>query len=134
MGIAQRTLVLAGIGLMLFFGWKVVIRSAHEIAVLHTGTVANQDHYATLWVVDDNGYTWIRAESPRRLWLPAVRQDSNVMLRRRGREISYRATVWDSAEAREHVDPLFRTKYGVAEIARGLLRQGETIPIRLEPN
>jgi hypothetical protein len=133
MSIAQRTLVLAGIGLLAFLGWTILARSAHEVAVLHTSTVNNKDHFATLWVVEDDGFAWIRAESPARTWLPAVREDPNVTLRWRGQEISYRAILWDSAEARAHVDPLFRRKYGIAEAVRALLRQHETIPIRLEP-
>jgi hypothetical protein len=131
MRISQRTLLLILLGLCCFLAARSLSRGAHEIAVLHTSTVDNQDHFATVWVVDDGPYVWIRAENPARLWLPAVREDPNVSLRRGGREYACQAMLWDTPEGRAYVDPLFRAKYGLADQVRALFRRGGTVPIRL---
>ncbi|MDH5566277.1 MAG: hypothetical protein OEY15_06390 [Myxococcales bacterium] len=133
MYLRSRGFALASIALALFLGWKVLARGAHEVVVLRTETLQGQDHYATLWVVDAEKFVWIRAESPTRRWLPAVRKNPQVTLRRGGRDLRYRATIWDTPEARAYVDPMFRAKYGLADTARAILTQRETIPIRLEP-
>jgi hypothetical protein len=132
MRISQRALLLILLGLSCSLAWRSLSRGAQEIAVLHTGTVDNQDHFATVWVVDDGPYLWIRAEDPARLWLPAVREDPNVSLRRAGREYAYRAALWDTPEGRAYVDSLFRAKYGLADQVRSLFRRSGTIPIRLD--
>jgi hypothetical protein len=132
MRFSQRNLLLILLGLSCFLALRSLSRGAHEIAVLHTSTVENQDHFATVWVVDDGPYVWIRAEDPARLWLPAVQEDPNVSLRRAGREYAYQATLWDTPEGRAYVDPLFRAKYGFADRVRALFRRAGTIPIRLD--
>ncbi len=132
MRFGQRTLLLILLGLTCVLASRTLSRGAQEIAVLHTSTVDNQDHFATVWVVDDGPYVWIRAEDPARLWLPAVRQEPSVSLRRGGREYACRATVWDTPEGRAYVDPLFRAKYGLADQVRALFRRNGTIPIRLD--
>ena len=132
MRFSRRNLLLILLGLSCFLAWRSLSRAAHEIAVLHTSKVENRDYFATVWVVDDGPYLWIRAEDPARRWLPAVREDPNVSLRRAGREYAYHAALWDTPEGRAYVDPLFRAKYGLAEEVRALFRRTETIPIRLD--
>ena len=132
MRFGQRTLLLILLGLTCVLAWRALSRGAQEIAVLHTSTVNNEDHFATVWVVDDDPYVWIRAEDPARRWLPAVREDPRVSLRRAGRVYGYRAMLWDTPEGRAYVDPLFRAKYGLADQVRALFRRSGTIPIRLD--
>ena len=133
MHISRRSLLLILLGLSCFLAWRSLSRAAHETAVLHTSTVENRDYFATVWVVDDGPYLWIRAEDPARRWLPAVREEPSVSLRRAGREYAYRAALWDTPEGRAYVDPLFRAKYGLADEARAFFRRTGTIPIRLDP-
>lgn len=129
----RQTVVYLLIGAALFFAWQNLSRAAQETVVLRTSTVSSQDHYATLWVVDDPPHVWIRAEDRRRRWLGAVRANPNVELRRGTRTIRYQATVFDTPEARAYVDTMFRDKYGFADRVRGLLGQRDTLPIRLDP-
>ena len=123
MRFGQRTLLLILLGLTCVLAWRTLSRGVQEIAVLHTSTFNDQDHFAAVWVVDDGPYVWIRAEDPARLWLPAVREEPGVSLRRGGRQYAYRATVWDTPDARAYVDPLFRAKYGLADQVRALFRR-----------
>ena len=129
---SRRSLLMVLLGLSCFLAWRTLSRGTAEIAVLHTSTVENQDHFASVWVVDDGPYLWIRAEDPARRWLPAVREEPRVSLRRAGRAHAYRAMLWDTPEGCAYVDPLFRAKYGLAEDVRALFRRSETIPIRLD--
>ena len=127
-----RTLPVLLIGLALFVGWKSLSRAAHETVLLHTQVVGNQERFATLWVIDDGSFLWIRAENRTRHWLASVRADPNVELRRRGYTNRYRATFFDTAEARAYVDTRFRAKYGFADWIRELSGPRDTLPIRLE--
>jgi hypothetical protein len=121
------------IGAALFFGWKNFSRAAQETVVLRTSTYGGEDYFATLWVVDDHPYVWIRAEDRQRRWLGPVQGHPHVELRRGGRTIFYRATPFDTEAARARVDPMFREKYGLADRIGALLGQRDSLPIRLEP-
>jgi hypothetical protein len=121
------------IGCAVFVGWKSFARGAQETVLLHTATVRNQDHFATLWVVDDGPRVWIRAENRERRWLGPVQVDPKVELRRRGRTQRYLAVPFDDPDAIAYVDALFRAKYGFADRVRALFDTRDPLPIRLEP-
>jgi hypothetical protein len=77
-----------------FVAWQNLAISGRETAVLHIPpTGHNQDTFVTLWVVEDAEGPWIRAESPNRLWLGLLHDDSTVELTRHGRKTLYRASV-----------------------------------------
>jgi hypothetical protein len=131
MHIGSRNLALAAIALACFLGWQKLSPGAQEVVVLRTQTFDGQDHYATLWVAQAENYLWIRAETPTRRWLPAVRAHPEVILRRHGRDRRYTAQIFDDPEARAYVDSLFRAKYGLADWVRGVFTRRDSIPIRL---
>jgi hypothetical protein len=131
--VLRQALALLAIGFALFHGWKNLSRAAQETVVLRTSTLHGQDRFSTLWVVDDSPHVWIRAEDRRRRWLGAVQANPEVELRRHGETFRYRATPYDTAEARAYVDARFRAKYGFADRARELLGERDTLPIRLDP-
>ena len=133
MQVTRRTLVLAGVALALGFAWSAIRVGGREVGVLRTFDVHGKDFYTTLWVVDDDGFVWIRANRPDRKWLAYVQQNPNVELRRGGRQRGYRALIFDKPEARAHVDPRFREKYGLADRWRAWRDGNDTIPIRLQP-
>ncbi|HZO08607.1 MAG TPA: DUF2255 family protein [Myxococcota bacterium] len=121
------------LGCAVFFAWRSFSRAAQETVVLHTATLANQDHFATLWVVEDDGRIWIRAETRQRRWLAAVLARPEVELRRAGTTRRYQALPFDNPEAVATVDALFRTKYGLADRLRELATDRDPLPIRLDP-
>ena len=129
----RRTLLYLLLAGALVLGYRSFSRGAQETVVLRTSTLANQDHFATLWVVDDHPHLWIRAEDRRRRWLGSVQAHPEVELRRGDRTLRLRATPYDTAEARAYVDAMFREKYGLADRARDLLATRDTLPIRLDP-
>ena len=121
------------LGAALYVGWESFSRAAQETVVLRTSTLANEDHFATLWVVDDPPSVWIRAETRQRRWLDAVLKHPEVELRRDERTLRYTATPYDTDEARAYVDAMFREKYGLADRLRELLGPRDTLPFRLDP-
>jgi hypothetical protein len=116
----------------IYFAWGELSRTAHETVILQISGVGNRDTYATLWVVDDARNLWIRAESSERLWLDYLKDYPLVELHRDGRSDHYRAELFDTADARAYIDPIFRAKYGYADEVREILRSRGTIPIRLD--
>ncbi len=133
MHLTHRTLVLAGIALVLGFAWFAIRAGGRDVGVLRTFDVQGKDLYTTLWVVDDAEFVWIRANRPDRKWLFHVQQNPNVQLRRFGRQGTYRAVVFDKPDARTYVAPRFRAKYGLADRWRAWRDGSDTVPIRLEP-
>ena len=98
---------------------------------------AYSDYYTQLFIADDPDdprVAWIRAERPSRLWLKSVRANPDVVVRRRDRDIAYRATVWNGEGGHERVDRLFRVKYGAIDPVAGWFFRRDAVPIRLEPS
>jgi hypothetical protein len=131
--VTRRTLVLAGIALVLGLAWSALRLGGQDVGVLRTFDVQGKDLYVTLWVIDDAEFVWIRATRPDRKWLSHLQQNPNVELRRSGRQRAYRAVVFDKPEVRTYVDPRFREKYRLADRWRTWRDGNDTIPIRLEP-
>src|SRR5262245_52184637 len=129
----RRLLAYLLLACALFVSWKSFARAAHETVLLHTGTVENRDYFATLWVVEDEGRLWIRAETRQRRWLPAVLARPEVELRRAGQTRLYEAQPMDDAQAIAYVNALFREKSGLAARLRELTSERDPLPIRLDP-
>ena len=133
MHLSYRTFALVLIAAALAVGWSSLRAGEREIVVLRAFDARGQDLFATLWVVDDeDGFVWIRAARPDRKWLAVVQRHPRVEVRRRGRTKPYVATVFDTPEARRHIDPRFRAKYGLADRWREWSSGRDTIPIRLQ--
>jgi hypothetical protein len=130
--VTRRTLVLAGIALVLGLAWFAIDLGGRDVGVLRTFDVQGKDLYTTLWVVDDAEFVWIRATRPDRKWLFHLQQNPDVQLWRSGRQRAYRAIVFDKPEARAFVAPRFRKKYGLADRWRAWHDGSDTVPIRLE--
>lgn len=128
----RRILVYLAIGCAVYFGWKRISPAAQETVLLHTAPVRNQDHFATIWVVDDGPYLWIRADSRSRRWLGPVLSDPSLELRRAGETHRYEASPFDKPEAIARVDALFRAKYGLSDRFREWVEDRDPLPIRLE--
>jgi len=129
----RRLLAYLLLACALFVSWKSFAQAAQETVLLHTGTFENEDHFATLWVVEDEGRLWIRAETRQRRWLPAVLARPEVELRRDGQTRRYEALPMDNPDSIAYVNALFREKYGLADRVRELTTDRDPLPIRLDP-
>jgi hypothetical protein len=131
--IDRRTFVFAAVALAGIAGWSSIQFGQKEIAVLRVFDGHGKDYFASLWVVDDDdGFVWIQAHRPEERWLAVVEASPDVTLRRSGRSRTYLATVYDTPEARAHVAPRFRSKYGIADRWREWRSGRDTVPVRLQ--
>jgi hypothetical protein len=126
---ALRFVLVVGVG---YLAWQHLSLGAQETAVLHINDGGQRDLFTTLWIVDDQSFTWLRAEKRTRRWLDPLRENPNVRLHRDGQTINYVARFYDDPDTRSLVNGKFRRKYGLADGARGLVGNRDSIPIRLE--
>jgi len=124
-----RLVILASAG---FLAWQNLSLAARETAVLHIQDASHRDLFTTLWVVDQDSFTWLRAEKRTRRWLTPLRQNPRVRLYRNGQTLEYVARFYDDPETLALVNARFRAKYGMADEARDLIGGRDPIPIRLE--
>ncbi len=103
-----------------------------EVVTLHASG-GYSDYYPRLFIVDDPPSAWVRAERPDRMWLASVRENPEVVVRRGDVDVAYHAVVWNGEGDHEHVDALFRAKYGSIDLAAAWFWRRDDVPIRLEP-
>jgi hypothetical protein len=129
--VSRRTILLTGLCAALGYSGVDWIRTNVEVATLHVSGGANH-HYPRLFVVDDPPVVWIRAERPDRVWLETLRSNPEVVLHRRDGDVAYHARIWDHERSREHIDRLFRVKYGAFDLVSGWIWRRDAVPIQLE--
>lgn len=130
MRVSRRALLVVLLFVTAWLGWTHVSESMEVVTLLSKGSL--EDYYTRLWIVDDaDNHTWVRAERPDREWLQAVRQNPNVTLWRGGQRYLMRAVILNHG-ANDHVDRLFRAKYGAIDAIAGFLWRRHSVPIRLE--
>ncbi|MEM9175404.1 MAG: hypothetical protein AAGC67_09220 [Myxococcota bacterium] len=85
----------------------------------------------SLWVVDVNGDTWIRATDPEALWFTRLRAAPDVRILRDGVRSARRAVIASGFEDR--VEEAMREKYGRADELLAWLRDPDDfVAIRLD--
>ena len=77
----------------------------------------------------------LRVSSDWRVWrrLEAIRTNPRVTVRRGDHDIRYEAAIWNGETSREHIDGLFRAKYGVLDQISAWVWRRNEVPIRLNP-
>ena len=131
-----RGLLVAG-GLVVLVGGGIFAASelGGEVAVLTTRDAAGKPHSTRVWVVDDGGFTWLRAGQSGSQWLKRLEAEPRVQLERGGSLSNFRATPVRQADARDRLNAQLAAKYGWADSLIGLTHDGgESIAVRLEPD
>ncbi len=121
-----------------------LIEIGREVVVVHEPTPSGALHRARLWIVDDDGVSWIHpGNANAQWWVAHMSEHSTVEVERRGETRTYRASADPAADPKVH--RLMRMKYGIADrwvryltgsdLEPGLLtgKKCTTEPIRLEP-
>ena len=126
--------VLAAVALALGV-FYVVLAESGEVVVLATRDPSGAVHETRLWVVDHEGFAWLRTGEAHAPWLARLRANPEVAVTRGGARREYRAVPMDDAATREAINALELEKYGwrerVLRVA-GMDPAGAT-PIRLDP-
>ena len=126
-GLRSRTwrIGLPLVGLLLV---PIFVAECGEVVVLESGVRGERTR---LWVVDIDGVAYVRGNA-RGSWVPRVRDDPMVRLRRAGSWHSFRAIPVDGDAAEVH--GAMRAKYGFSEWLREKLRGvAASTVFRLEP-
>jgi len=107
-----------------------------EVVVLETHDSTGAVHETRVWVVDHDGFAWLRTGDPKSPWLARLRENPAVAVTRGGLRREYRAVPSDDPALRERINALTLEKYGFAEQAlRATMMDPEGVtPIRLEPD
>jgi hypothetical protein len=83
-----------------------------EVATLFTVDARGIEYENGLWVVDLDGVSYLRAESPDSYWFQRIQQIPDVELERSGRRSEHRAIPIDDPSLRESISRAMAEKYG----------------------
>ncbi len=90
MRIVIRIIGLLVLLLVVVVGLSVVASEAGgEVVVLTTKGASGTPHETRVWVVDEGGIQWLRADSPQSSWLVAIQRDPAVEVERAGKRAAY---------------------------------------------
>ena len=125
-GVVVLLLALVGGGLQL-------ASETGEVVTLTSLDEAGEPATTRLWVVDLDGYQYLRSGDPGSGWYQRLVANPNVKVERNGQEASYIA-VPDTSKVAQ-VNDLMAEKYGLSEtyIKTVLGSRDGSIPVRLEP-
>jgi hypothetical protein len=104
-----------------------------EVVELHTLDEAGEPVTTRLWIVDDEGYQYLRVGSDGSGWFDRLRSNDEFEITRAGVRRTY--TSIQRTEKSEKINQLMQAKYTWGDTVIGLLvgsREG-SIPIELHP-
>lgn len=104
-----------------------------EVVELHTVDSTGEEVTTRLWVVDDEGFQYLRVGSDGSGWFDRLRSNDNFEVTRDGIRAEYRAVLREDKS--DAINDLMQSKYTWGDTLIGLLvgsRQG-SVPIELHP-
>jgi len=102
-----------------------------EVVELHTLDENSEQVITRLWVVDDEGYQYLRVGADGSGWFTRLQADGNFQVTRNGTTATYTAEL--RPEKRDRINQLMQDKYSWGDTLIGYLagsREG-SIPIEL---
>jgi hypothetical protein len=130
----KTVIVLLGSVLLLALTLVVLQTAASErveVVELHTVDELGEPVTTRLWVVDDEGYQYLRVGSDGSGWFDRLRRNEEFELTRSGRRQSYRSVL--RTDKSERISDLMQAKYTWGDSVIGFLvgsREG-SVPIEL---
>jgi len=123
--------VLLGGLIILLYLIQLIASERVEVVELHTLNNQGEEIITRLWVVDDDGYQYLRVGADGSGWFDRLRAAEMVDITRNGRRYSYSWTTRQTKSAQINV--LMRGKYGWGDSFIGYLTGGRvgSIPIEL---
>jgi hypothetical protein len=106
-----------------------------EVVMVTTTDASGATWQTPVWIVDRDGFAWLRAGSDQAAWLARIRAHPRIEIERAGTTTAYRATLVPEATA--EIDALMAEKYGLADRVVGLLlpgSRGRSMAVRLDPD
>jgi hypothetical protein len=121
--------------LVVAFAGIYVASESGEVVVLKAWDDQKIAHETRLWVVDADGFAWIRTGNPNSSWLGRVRANPEVEVTRGGETKQFRAVLVTDPTVRDRTNSLVLEKYGLAEryLRATMLDPNQVTSVRLEP-
>ena len=105
-----------------------------EVVTVTTRDAEGQAYETQLWIVQLEGNSYLRANSPRSDWLERARREPAVELERGGTAGRWRIVAESDPELRGRVNQAMAEKYRLSDRLLVLLFDpAEMVPLRLEP-
>lgn len=131
----KKLLVVAGAVLAIpvaGFLLQGVASESGEVVLVRTTDDAGGTHETRVWIVDDEGTSWLRAGRDAAGWYTRLAARPEIEVVRGGETLRVRALPEPDRRAR--VNELMREKYGWADAYISfLVMRGGSVPIRLVP-
>jgi len=128
--VALVVVVVAAISIVWFAGQRSP--SGEVVTLVTYGSGGKQE--TSLWVVEEGGQLWLRADYPASGWVERLRENPQVSLTRGEETRRYRAEPVESSDARERINASMAEKYGSSgSFVEFFGSHDKSIPIRLHP-
>ena len=118
---------------LIVFGLQIVASERVEVVELTTTDLEGEEVITHLWIVDDEGYQYLRVGADGSGWYSRIQENGEIRLTRGGRTSSY--TITPREEKSDQVNQLMQEKYTWGDTLIGYLagsREG-SIPLELHP-
>jgi hypothetical protein len=118
-----------------FAGTMYVAMESGEVVAVRATDAQGVAHETRLWVVDADGFAWLRTGNPDSAWLARVRANPEIEVARGGEPRRFRAVLTTEPGVRDRINALVLEKYGWAErlLRAVMLRPERATAVRLEP-
>ncbi len=119
--------------LLLIFVLQLAASERVEVVELHTVDSEGEQQTTRLWIVDDEGYAYLRTGADGSGWFTRLQENGTFELTRAGETRRYEAQLRQDKSAR--INELMQAKYTWGDTLIGVLagsREG-AIPVELHP-
>jgi len=122
---------LLAVVVILFVG-QILASESGKVVVVTTTDASGAQHETHVWIVDSDGYSWLRSGSPKSGWYSRLKETPTLELERNGVRTQYTITAVPAKRA--ELNELMRKKYGWADAyIEFFISRAEAVPIRLDP-
>ena len=133
MGFLRRIVGAAVLLVVLLVGLQIIASESGEVVVLHTFS-GTEEHTTRVWIVDDQGVSWLRAGQPEAGWYQRILEEPDIEVERGDDLYAYRAFPIEGGPTVDHVNALMARKYGWADgLIGAMFDRSSAIAIRLDP-
>jgi hypothetical protein len=130
----MRKLLLLLVALPVLFGLAVLAASelGGEVVTLYTRAPGGGESRTSLWVVEHEGFQYLRAGDRDSGWFERLRHAPEVRVERGGKVATYQAVP--TPELTATIDALMAERYGLADRLIGLVRDpSKSMAVKLVP-
>ena len=130
----MRVLLFFVVGIPIAFAATIFLASelGGEVVELHTVDASGDFHSTSLWIVDEGGYSYLRAGDRAASWFSNIERQPVVDIERGGEMMRF--TAVPVPRQTSEIDALMARDYGLADRLVAMMRDpSKSVAIRLVP-